>query len=114
MEESTLFKISLIFSVIGILVIIFLAGSLEAKELAISELKSSMVDQEVKITGSIFSIRKTTGPIILTIKDESGIIPVVLFDNAPNFNKNEKVEVIGDVSEFNNQLQLTAKTIKTS
>ena len=46
-------------------------------------------------------------------KDKSGIIPVVLFDNAPNFNKNEQVEVIGDVSEFNNQLQLTAKTIKT-
>lgn len=72
-----------------------------------------MVDQEVKITGNIVSIRKTTGPIILTIKDSSGLIPVVLFDNAPNFNKNEQVEITGDVSEFNNQLQLTAKTIKT-
>ena len=97
----------------GILVIIFLAGTLEAKELTISELNPSMIDQEVKISGTITSIRKTTGPLILTIKDSSGSLPVVLFDNAPNFNKNDKVEVIGDISEFNNKLQLTAKTIKT-
>lgn len=72
-----------------------------------------MIDQEVKITGNIISLRKTAGPLIITIKDSSGSIPVVLFDNAPKFNKNEHVEVIGDLTEFKNQLQLTAKTIKT-
>lgn len=114
MEEKTIFKASLSCTLIGILLLIFLAENMEAKQLKISDLNLNMLDQETKIIGNITSIRQTKGLIILSIKDESGSIPAVLFKKGDEyFEKGTEVEVTGKVSEFNSQVQITAKQIKT-
>mgnify|MGYP001587555426 CR=1 FL=1 len=114
MEEKTIFKASICCTLIGTLLLIFLAENMEAKQLKISDLNLNMLDQETRIVGNITSIRQTKGLIILSIKDSSGSIPVVLFKKGDeHFEKGSEVEVTGKVSEFNNQIQITAKQIKT-
>lgn len=114
MEEKTIFKASLVCSIIGILLIIFISDNLEAKTFNISDINVAMLDQEIKVIGNISAIRQTKGLTILTLKDNSGSIPVIVFKrNNEIFLKGSKVEITGDVSEFKNELQITAKQIKT-
>ena len=114
MEEPTLFKVSLICSLIGTLAIIFISENLEPQIFKISAIDLSKIDQEVKIIGNVSSIRQTKGLTILSVKDSSGVIPVVVFKQGDeNFQKGSKVEIAGKISEFNNQPQITAKTVKT-
>ncbi len=114
MEEKTIFKASLLCTLIGTLILIFLAENLEPETLKISEVTLGQLDQETKIIGNITSIRETKGLIILSVKDSSGSIPVVIFKKGnESFEKGSQVEVRGKISEFNNQVQITARQIKT-
>ncbi|MDP4012699.1 MAG: hypothetical protein Q8R00_03795 [Candidatus Nanoarchaeia archaeon] len=111
MEEKTIFKLSLISSIIGIILIIGITNSLEPQTIKILDINRDLLDQQVKVSGKIDSIIKKDSLTILNVKDVK-TIPIVLFENA-DFKKGSKVEVTGRVSEFQKELQITASYIKT-
>ncbi len=112
MKESTLFKIALFFSLIGIFLIVVIAENLEIKLYKISSITNSNLDEKVKIIGVVDSIKETPGLIILDVKDETGKIKVVLFkEEKIEINKYDNVEVIGKIVKYKNILEIEAETI---
>ena len=114
MDEKNLLKVALICGLIGIFIILILSNNLEPSSTKISDISSSFVDQTVKIQGELSSIKITSSVVMLDIKDDTGVIKVVSFDqDILDLNKGETVEIIGDVTEYKGVLEIEAKSIKS-
>lgn len=112
MEEKTLLKIALICSIIGILIIFIFADRLEPSLINISDISKSFIDQEVKIQGVIISSRVTSSTVMLDVKDDTGIIKIILFDDESfDADKGQIVKVLGSVKEYNGVLEIESKKI---
>ncbi len=114
MNESTLFKIALSFSLVGIFIILIMAETLEIRLYEISSITEKNLDEKVKIQGSVISLRDTPGLTILDINDDTGIMKVVLFkeDDQITINKYDDLELTGKVIKYKNYLEIEAETIK--
>lgn len=113
MQTSLLLKISLITSIIGLILLFYLAENLEPKLIEIKEIDERLFEEYVKISGEISKVRETEGLYILTVNDGEEI-DVIIFKNKEklSFTKNSRVEVIGKVSEFRGKLQIEAFEIR--
>lgn len=112
MEEKTLLKIALICSIVGVFIIFIFADRLEPSLVSISGISQSFVDKDVKIQGTVSSFRVTSSVLMLDVRDETGSIKVVAFDKEDfKADKNQAVEIIGKVKEYNNVLEIEAKNI---
>jgi len=108
-------KISFIISVVGILIIIFLSIFSEPKTTLIDNLNKKDIDTYIKINGTIINIEKIKSQnsffLIIRLKDFSGSIDVLDNKNS-DLRINQKIQVIGKISEYKNQLQIENKKIK--
>ncbi len=103
-------KTPLFFSLLGTLLLLFLSNNLEPKLSEINDIKISNIDNFVKINGEIASIKEFESTMIINVKDDSDKINVVLFEKA-QLSNGMQVEIIGKVSEFNNEVQINAERI---
>ncbi len=112
MEDSTLLKLSLVCSLLGILLLIFISDKLVVKEITISEISRSKIDQDVRIKAEVISASLKEDVLFLKVKDSTSEIDVVIF-NPENLdiNKGDKLEITGKVSIYKNKLELIAKSI---
>ncbi len=111
-KEKTLLKVSLIFALIGILILIFLSEKLSLESSQISSITNSSIDKSVKVKGTIASIKDTPSVLILTLKDNTGEIKVVAFKNQNiTLQKNSIIEVEGIIKQYQNSLEIEAKKI---
>ncbi len=108
-----LFKVSLICSLIGILIIIAVAERSEFPLSNIEGIDEGMVEKEVRINGKITSIYETGNVSLITVEDQTGNVPVVVFSDL-NFNLKEGdyVEVVGEVMLYNDLVEINADLIK--
>lgn len=113
MKDSKLLKISIIISLLGTLIILLLANFLKIPEYKIIDIGPKEIDLSVSIEGNLTYIKETPGLYILTIKDDSSSIQVVIFkDKQPlNFTKGSSFKIQGKVTRYENTLQLTAEKI---
>lgn len=112
MEEKTLLKVALICSVIGIFIILIFADRLELSPMGISGISESLVDQSVKIQGKISAVRNTPSVLTLDIKDDSGSIKVVVFnDQDSELSEGDLVEVTGKVKEYKGSIEIEANKV---
>lgn len=112
MKDSTLLKISLILSITGIFVLLFLLEFQEIKSTEIQNITKSKLETQVKIQGIITSIKETPGLYILNVKDNSSIIPIIIFkETSLTLEKNMQVEITGKVQEYQNKLEIIADEI---
>lgn len=112
MEEKTLLKIALICSIVGVFIIFIFAGKLEPSLINISSISQSFIDKDVKIRGTVSSFRITSSVLMLDVRDETGVIKVVAFDKEDfEADKDQAVEVIGKVKEYQGVLEIEAKNI---
>jgi len=109
MKQETLFKISLIISVAGIFLLLLLANFLEPKLISIQNITIKMLNEKVKIQGSVLNIEDKETFKILTIKDDSSSIEVLC--ECKNISSNQNMEIIGKVQEYEKTLQLQADKI---
>ena len=112
MKESQLLKVSLVFSLIGILIIFILTGTLEVKRYDIGSLSKENLDDSVRIKGFVSSFIETPGLYIITLKDDTGKIPVIVFkDESLGLQEGLEIEIIGDVVEYEDKIEVIAKEI---
>ena len=115
MKNSRLVKFSLIVSLLGILLLIFLSIYSEPKQISIDKINEKQLDNYIKINGTIVNINKIKSDqgyfIIIRLKDFSGLIDILDYQNT-NLKINQQIQVIGKVSEYKNQLQVESKKIK--
>jgi len=111
-KESQLLKVSLIFSLIGILILFYLTYTLEAKRYDINSLTKDNIDDIVKVKGIIESYGETPGLYLIDLKDDTGRITVVVFkDEEIELIEGLEIEIIGQVTEYQNKLEIIAKEI---
>lgn len=114
MKTQLLLKISLTTTIVGLIALFFLSEKLEPKLISIAEIDERLFEEYVKISGEIVNVRKTTGLYILSVKDASGEINVVVFKGKEKFafEKGMQAEIIGKVSEFRGNLQIEAVEVR--
>lgn len=110
MQQQRLFKISLIVSMIGILILLFLSNFLEPKSISISEIDDSMINKKVKVQGEILKITDKKSFLIISLEDKTGKIDV-LCECKNNFQNNQKISVYGTIKEYQKSLQIQADKI---
>ena len=105
-------KIALVASLIGILILLFISQTIEPKLVVISNITQENLNQQVKISGKITSLKEYNNQTfqILEFQDETGTIEVTA--NANKGLKNEinlsrNYELVGKITEYNNTLQIS-------
>ncbi len=105
-----LIKLSLICSLIGLFLIIFLANHLEPPISPLSEIDERDLEEIVKVQGEIVRVIEHETLILFTLEDETGKIDCVFYNDFP-FYENENVEVIGEVVEYKGKIEIEATKI---
>lgn len=105
MNQNLLLKASFIISLLGIFFLLFLTSK-EPSLISISEITSSLIDKQVKISGTITSTEKLSENFyLIKIKDETGSIEATL---NKDFQTNKTIEISGKVTEYKNKTQIQA------
>ena len=112
MKEKTLLKISVITAIVGLLVLLFILDRISLTNANISNLNKDNLDEKVKIKGELISIGETPGLYILTVKDFSGEITIVVFKDEPlELKQGDVLEIEGQVANYKDKLEIIAKKI---
>lgn len=114
MEESKLFIVSLLFSLIGIIIILIAAKYTELGYTKISEIDKNMVGNYVKIKVQVTSKRELQALYLFTVKDESNSIKVIAYKddkNLINLKVNQLIEIEGIVKKYKDELEIEANKI---
>jgi len=115
MTNPKFIKFSLIISLVGIICIIFLSIYAEPRLSSIDQINKKQLDNYVKISGAIINIENIKSEnysfYIIRLKDNSSSIDLI-YNKNNNLKLNQKIQVIGKVSEYKNELQIEASKIK--
>jgi RecJ-like exonuclease len=113
--KKKLIKISLFLSLIGILLLFIVSIFTEPSQTKINEISKKDLDNYVKITGTVINIKEIKAENyffkIIKLKDSSGSINIIQ-NSKEKLEINQKIEVIGRVSEYNQEIQIETKEIK--
>jgi len=112
----SLIKAALITALIGLVALIFLSENLEPKLIKINEISGGDLESFVKIQGMAISIKDNGDFSIIKVNDGTENITALVWKtkefNRLNLSKNEKIEVLGKVTEYNGLLEISAEKIK--
>lgn len=110
MKEKTLLKISLIASLVGILILLFISSRLEVNEKTISNIDETDIGSSLKIDGVITNIRKTNKVTFIDIAQLEEM-KVVVFNDEIELNRGDYVEITGKIEEYKGLTELIADKI---
>jgi DNA/RNA endonuclease YhcR with UshA esterase domain len=127
MEDSQIFKVALITTILGLSGMMLLSGEIMPHEIKIKDLNKGMLDEDISIVGVVEKIDKSprSNTYFLQIIDGTGKTTAVMFDSAvldleknnltPMSFTNRRVKITGNVAEYNGNMELIlndAKSIK--
>lgn len=105
-----LFQISLIASVLGIVLLLFLANFTEQKTEQVEKINEKMLNERIRIQGKITEIRDEESFKIISVNDRTGEIDVLC--KCREIEDNQFIEVTGKVQEYMGKLQIEANKIR--
>jgi len=107
-----LLRLALICSLAGILALFFISERMEIKEKNINEINKDNIGEDVRIKG-IVSKSSDKGKIILLDIIQPETITIVLFkDSDFNISTGTKVEITGEIDEFNGKMEIIGNKVK--
>ena len=105
-------RLALICSLVGIIALFFISENMEIKEKNIDEINKDNIGEDVRIRG-IVSKSDDKGKIILLDIVQPETITVVLFkDSDFNISTGTKVEITGEIDEFNGKMEIIGNEVK--
>ena len=110
MKDSTLLKISLIWSTIGIFLLLFISEYTEPPKVKINNLEENL-GKKVTIEGKVLSFNSKQKVTFIEVEDNTGKINVITFDKINTIRKNTKVKITGKVELYKGNLELVANKI---
>ncbi len=110
--KINLLKISLSISLIGILLLLFLANTLQPKPINIQGINNKLLNQKVQVQGQITSIKTyhDSNFQVILIKDSTGKIDITI-NQILNLTINQNMTVIGKITGYKGSLQIQAEKI---
>ena len=109
MDEKTLLKISLIVALLGLSVLAVLSHYISAEEKKIALISVQDRDSDVRIQGTVSSVRQGDSVQMIEVAQASSISVVVFGDSLVE--SGQTVEVVGEVKEYKGRSELLAKEI---
>ncbi len=110
MDDRTLIKISLAWSLIGIFALILIASYSAPEQIKIKDLESN-VGKTVLLQGEVLKVSAAESATFIDLADDSGKITVVAFDKVQNITERNIVTVKGKVQIYKGNLELIASEI---
>jgi len=111
MEQKELLRISLIISLIGIFLLLFLAKNLELKQINIRNINNNLLNQKVKIHGTILRIIDKETFKIFSVADGTGKIDVLCECKNNSITPNQDIVITGTVQDYKKNFQISADKI---
>lgn len=111
MNEKTIFKISIISTIIGLLFLLLYAGEIDLK--AVSNIEDIPEEELIKIKGIVTSLRTSDKTIFLEVEGETvQKNQVIVFSDQDIYLKEgDYVEISGMVEEYNGKKEIIANEI---
>ena len=110
MKETTLLKIAIICSLVGLIVLYFISAKIEIGDYK-PNLLNKNVGEDVKLTGTITKISQRDNVAFVEVNQENPIT-VVLFADSNDLEEGNVVEIIGEVQEYNGKEEIIANRIR--
>jgi hypothetical protein len=108
MQESTLLKLAMIFSIIGVIILYFISQTIKFPEGTLME-----EDSNYAIQGTIEKVTQKESITYLDLKRGDNLNVVLFKDYPVDLNKGDYVEIIGKASkDQNGEMQLIAKDVR--
>ncbi len=104
-------RVALFTAILGTALLLFLSQTLEPKLIKISEINDDVLEQNVKVQGNVASLKKYGNMAIISLEDETEKINVVVYNLKENISFSGKIQVIGKIKEYNNELEIEANKI---
>jgi len=112
MKETTLLKIALICSLVGLVALYFISARIDINNYKPNVLSRNAGD-DVNLKGTITKI-SDKGNVVFIDVSQQNLVNVILFTDNDNLNlKNgDDVEVIGKVQEYNGKNEIIAQKVR--
>ncbi len=112
MKETTLLKIALICSLVGLAILYLASTKIEARDYEPNSLNKDIGD-DVKLKGTVTKI-SGKGDVVFIEVSQINPITVVLFTDNNNLelNSGDSIEVIGEVQEYKGKNEIIANKIR--
>ncbi|MFH1637010.1 MAG: OB-fold nucleic acid binding domain-containing protein [Candidatus Woesearchaeota archaeon] len=111
MQEKSLLRVAVICSLTGMLLLLLLSDKPSVTGYPINEINRNAIGAKVKIGGLVEELRAVKSVIILNVSDGTGSMKVVVFESEEEFYEGNYVEVIGEVTEYNGEIEVDANEI---
>lgn len=112
MDEKRLKNIALIVGCFGLFGLFFLSKVIVPPEFLVSDLNEAMIDNPVRLSGSISNLRNLKTVSMASLDDGSGKVILVSFDGFPDgIITNDEVVVDGKVQVYNGELEIIVSEI---
>ena len=112
MKETTLLKIALVCSLLGLVILYFISAKIDVKEYKPSQLNENVGD-DVKLIGTIAKISQNDDVAFLEINYQNPVIVVLFTDNENlSLKVDDTIEVVGDVQEYKGKNEIIAQKIR--
>ena len=112
MKETTLLKIALICSLVGLVALYFISTKIEIRDYKPNLLNKNIGD-DVNLKGTITKITDKGNVVFIEVNQQNPV-NVVLFTEDSNLKlKNgDNVEIVGKVQEYNNKNEIIAQKVR--
>ncbi len=122
LSESGLLKISLIGTLVGLVALYFVVGTLVPDEKNIVEISAGSIGAFVQVNGTISELRQSEGNMFFKLEDGTGDIKIVLWKNVldrlilKGFDLGKvkdgvKVVVSGTVEGYKGEMEIIGKDV---
>ena len=110
--KISLLQISIIISLMGILLLLFLLNILPPRQLTINQITPKLLNKQVEIIATISNIKtyENSDFQVISINDSTGKIDVTL-NKILSLQKNQQIVVIGKVTQYKENLQIQTEQI---
>src|SRR3989338_203148 len=100
MQDNTFLKLALIWSLVGLFLLMVIATFSEPKTITISEMEQN-IGKSIVISGIVGSASYKNSASFITLTDETGNTTIVLFDNPTNkTSTGNKIAAMGRIQVY--------------
>lgn len=114
MKEKTLFKIALLCSFIGLIILFFISERISVDNVGISDLEMEEIGKDIKLIGKIERVTNADKVVFLEISElKTEKVSIILFkDRDIDLIEGSYVEVYGEIDEYNGKREIIANRVK--
>ncbi|HIH20561.1 TPA: hypothetical protein HA244_04810 [Candidatus Micrarchaeota archaeon] len=111
MSDDLLFLLSLFFSALGIIALLYYSTALEPRELKPSMLSAEDVGKKILVSGTVGSFQKGKSANTFTICD-STCVSAVDFSQKQALERGSFISAVGTVKEYRGELEVEVQSLE--